>query len=79
MDSSAGEWLYGVSLLGLVAVLTPLGLTVNGSRSWIPVAAGFTVHDDGPGFSPDLAPRAFERFTRGDAAQALELSERSIR
>ena len=36
-------WLYGVSLLGLVAVLTPLGLTVNGSRSWIPVAAGFTV------------------------------------
>lgn len=36
-------WLYGVSLLGLVAVLTPIGLTVNGSRSWIPVAAGFTV------------------------------------
>ncbi|KGN39671.1 FtsW/RodA/SpoVE family cell cycle protein [Knoellia aerolata] len=36
-------WIYGVSLLGLVVVLTPLGLTVNGSRSWIPVAAGFTV------------------------------------
>lgn len=36
-------WLYGLSLLGLVAVLTPLGLTVNGSRSWIPVVAGFTV------------------------------------
>lgn len=36
-------WLYGISLLGLIAVLTPIGLTVNGSRSWIPVAAGFTV------------------------------------
>ena len=27
------------------------------------------MHDDGPGFPPDLAPRAFERFTRGDAAR----------
>lgn len=36
-------WLYGVSLLGLLAVLTPLGVTINGSRSWIPVVAGFTV------------------------------------
>nr|WP_245889366.1 FtsW/RodA/SpoVE family cell cycle protein [Knoellia remsis] len=36
-------WLYGAAVLGLVAVLTPLGLTVNGSRSWIPVAAGFTL------------------------------------
>ena len=36
-------WIYGLSLLGLIAVLTPIGLTVNGSRSWIPVAAGFTV------------------------------------
>lgn len=36
-------WIYGISLLGLVAVLTPLGVTVNGSRSWIPVVAGFTV------------------------------------
>ncbi|MEO6019773.1 MAG: FtsW/RodA/SpoVE family cell cycle protein [Knoellia sp.] len=36
-------WVYGLSLLGLIAVLTPIGTTVNGSRSWIPVAAGFTV------------------------------------
>lgn len=36
-------WLYGLSLVGLVAVLTPLGTTINGSRSWIPVVAGFTV------------------------------------
>lgn len=36
-------WLYGVSLLGLVAVLTPVGTTVNGSHSWIPLGAGVTV------------------------------------
>ncbi|MEU0312408.1 ATP-binding protein [Nocardioides sp. NPDC006273] len=30
---------------------------------------GFDVHDDGPGFPPDLVPRAFERFTRADEAR----------
>lgn len=30
---------------------------------------GFEVHDDGPGFPPDLAATAFERFTRGDTAR----------
>ncbi|THJ08171.1 HAMP domain-containing histidine kinase [Nocardioides sp.] len=30
---------------------------------------GFDVHDDGPGFPPDLVDTAFERFTRGDAAR----------
>jgi two-component system OmpR family sensor kinase len=32
-------------------------------------ADGFDVHDDGPGFPPDLVGTAFERFTRGDAAR----------
>jgi rod shape determining protein RodA len=32
--------LYGVSLLGLVAVLTPLGTPVNGSKSWITLPGG---------------------------------------
>ena len=27
------------------------------------------MHDDGPGFSPELALRAFERFIRGDVAR----------
>ncbi len=36
-------WVYGLSILGLVAVLTPLGVTVNGSRSWIPLLGGFTI------------------------------------
>nr|WP_246390280.1 HAMP domain-containing sensor histidine kinase [Nocardioides soli] len=30
---------------------------------------GFAVHDDGPGFPPDLVDHAFERFARGDAAR----------
>lgn len=44
---------------------TPAGSTVTVTGT----PAGFTVHDDGPGFPPELAPRAFERFVRGDAAR----------
>jgi rod shape determining protein RodA len=36
-------FLYGVSLLGLVAALTPLGTPVNGSKSWITLPAGFQI------------------------------------
>lgn len=48
---------------------TPEGTTVTvatrrGDR------ATLTVHDDGPGFPPELAGHAFERFVRGDAARA---------
>jgi rod shape determining protein RodA len=33
---------YGVACLGLVAVMVPgVGATINGSHSWIPIAAGF--------------------------------------
>jgi rod shape determining protein RodA len=32
--------LYGLALLGLIAVLTPLGTPVNGSNSWITLPAG---------------------------------------
>jgi len=35
--------LYGLSLLGLVAALTPLGTPVNGSKSWITLPAGFQI------------------------------------
>ncbi|WP_424529786.1 rod shape-determining protein RodA [Sphaerisporangium viridialbum] len=34
---------YGVSLLGLLAVVTPLGSTINGSHSWILLGGGFAV------------------------------------
>ena len=30
---------------------------------------GFAVHDDGPGFPPELADHAFERFARADASR----------
>ena len=34
-----------------------------------PADGVITVHDDGPGFPPDLVDHAFERFTRGDASR----------
>ena len=36
-------WVYLVAVGGLVAVLTPLGSTVNGSRSWISLHGGFSL------------------------------------
>jgi rod shape determining protein RodA len=39
--SAPWVWLGSLVLLGLV--LTPLGTTVNGSRSWLPLVAGFTL------------------------------------
>jgi rod shape determining protein RodA len=35
--------LYGLSIAGLVAVLSPLGSTINGSHSWIVLPAGFSI------------------------------------
>jgi rod shape determining protein RodA len=35
--------LYGLSILGLLVVLTPLGSTVNGAHSWIQLGGGFEV------------------------------------
>lgn len=36
-------FVYGASCLGLVAVLTPLGSTINGAHSWIVLPAGFQI------------------------------------
>ena len=44
---------------------TPAGTTVT----VVVRRDGFAVHDDGPGFPPDLVEHAFERFARGDAAR----------
>lgn len=44
---------------------TPPGTTVTVRAH----ASGFDVRDDGPGFPPDLAGHAFERFARGDVAR----------
>ena len=44
---------------------TPAGTTVTVTGR----PDGFDVHDDGPGFSPEFAPHAFERFARVDEAR----------
>jgi two-component system OmpR family sensor kinase len=44
---------------------TPPGTTVTVRAH----DGGFDVRDDGPGFPPDLAGHAFERFARGDVAR----------
>ena len=35
--------IYGVAILGLLVVLTPLGSTVNGSKGWIDLPGGFQI------------------------------------
>lgn len=35
--------LYGLSVLGILTVLTPLGATINGSRNWIVFGGGFSL------------------------------------
>ncbi|WP_253883904.1 rod shape-determining protein RodA [Actinomadura rupiterrae] len=35
--------LYGLACVGLLAVITPLGSTINGSHSWIVIGGGFQV------------------------------------
>ncbi len=47
---------------------TPAGTTVTVTAR----PDGFDVHDDGPGFPPEVAAHAFERFVRGDAARHRE-------
>lgn len=47
---------------------TPPGTTVTATAR----PDGFDVHDDGPGFAPEVAEHAFERFVRGDAARHRE-------
>lgn len=36
-------WWYALALLGLVAVLSPLGTEVNGTRAWLELPLGFSV------------------------------------
>lgn len=40
---ATAPWLYLAGLVGLLVVLSPLGVTVNGSRSWIHLPGGFSL------------------------------------
>jgi two-component system, OmpR family, sensor kinase len=53
------------NLLTNARIHTPPGTTVT----VVVRPGGFAVHDDGPGFPPDLVPHAFERFARADAGR----------
>ncbi|WP_246060682.1 sensor histidine kinase [Nocardioides dongxiaopingii] len=47
---------------------TPAGTTVTVTAR----RGGFSVHDDGPGFDPEVLPHAFERFARADVSRHRE-------
>lgn len=59
--------LYAASLVGLVAVLSPLGSTINGAHAWIRLPAGFT-----------LQPSEFAKVAM-IVGMALVLTERTAR
>lgn len=40
---AAAPWVYLAGVLGLLVVLSPLGVTVNGSRSWLQLPGGFSL------------------------------------
>lgn len=58
-----------VNLLTNARVHTPAGTTVTVGATGDADVVRISVHDDGPGMPPGLAPRAFERFTRGDSSR----------
>lgn len=58
-----------VNLLANARVHTPPGTTVTASVRQETNAAVLVVADDGPGIPPELLPRIFKRFTRGDEAR----------
>ncbi len=58
-----------VNLLNNARVHTPAGTTVTARLRTEESHAVLEVEDDGPGIDPELLPRVFSRFTRGDAAR----------
>ncbi len=58
------------NLLANARAHTPAGTTVTTTVQRDERTAIVVVHDDGPGFPPDLLPRVTERFARGDASRS---------
>ncbi|WP_404959112.1 sensor histidine kinase [Streptomyces sp. 147326] len=59
-----------VNLLANARTHTPPGTTVTAHVSRETSAVRLCVEDDGPGIPPELLPRVFERFARGDASRS---------
>ncbi|MEU7602779.1 HAMP domain-containing sensor histidine kinase [Streptomyces sp. NPDC041003] len=59
-----------VNLLANARTHTPPGTTVTACVSRETSAVRLMVEDDGPGIPPELLPRVFERFARGDASRS---------
>ena len=58
------------NLLANARVHTPPGTAVTVSVRRVGDEVLVQVRDDGPGIAPDLAPRLFQRFARGDSARS---------
>ena len=58
-----------VNLLSNARTHTPAGTTVTTTVALRDGLAHLVVADDGPGITPDVLPRIFERFSRADAAR----------
>ncbi|MFC7530570.1 ATP-binding protein [Actinoplanes sp. GCM10030250] len=58
------------NLLANARTHTPEGSTVTVKVGAVPNAAVLQVIDNGPGIDAELAPRIFERFTRGDGSRS---------
>jgi two-component system OmpR family sensor kinase len=58
------------NLLGNARAHTPPGTTVTVGLSSSDGSVHIRVSDDGPGIAPDLLPRVFERFARGDGSRS---------
>ncbi|MEU8238056.1 ATP-binding protein [Actinoplanes missouriensis] len=58
------------NLLANARTHTPEGTTVTVKVGAVPNAAVLQVIDNGPGIKPELVPRIFERFARGDSSRS---------
>ncbi|BCJ36458.1 two-component sensor histidine kinase [Actinocatenispora thailandica] len=59
-----------VNLLGNARTHTPPDTTVTARLRGDRRVAVLSVRDDGPGIAPELLPRVFERFARGDSSRS---------